>query len=460
MLRPTCPLFVRLGVAAALLATLSPLAVSAETLEEALAQTYLTNPTLNARRALLRATDESVPQAAAGWRPTVRLSGALGRREVETEQSGRTIVNEGRTSSSAGVTATQPIYQGGRTVAGTQRAEAQIQAERARLIATEQTVFLNVVTFYANVIRDQAVVDLRINNEQRLSRQLEAASDRFRVGEVTRTDVAQAESRLSRSTADRITAEGNLTVSRTSFERFVGRPPESLVEPTLQPTLPADAREAASIAANSNPTIIAAQFEEIAQRLRIRETQGELLPDLNVVADYSRTNDASARDQKTGTYGAQVQVTMPLYDAGSVTSRVRQARETATQRRVEIEEVRRQVTTEATSSYESLGTAKAGLASLEQEIRAATIALEGVQQESNIGSRTVLDVLDSEQELLDAQVRQVTAKRDTLIATYQVLSALGRLTAKDLGLPIQLYDYDANYQRVRNKWWDLPDALR
>ena len=460
MYRPISIKFLRSALVATLLASVSPLAASAETLEDALVQAYTTNPTLNARRASLRAVDENVPQAVAGWRPTVRLTGALGKRDVETEQSGRTTVDERRTPGSAAVTLTQPLYQGGRTLAGTQRAEAQIQAERARLMASEQTVFLSVATFYANVLRDQATVELRANNEQRLRRQLEATRDRFRVGEVTRTDVAQAESRLSRSTADRILAEGNLTVSRASYERFVGKPPEALLEPTLPITLPKDARDAASAAANNNPNIVAAQFEEAAQRLRIKETQGELLPDVNLVVDYTRTNDASARDQKTWAYGAQAQVSMPLYEAGSVTSRVRQARETATQRRIEIEDSRRQAISDATSSFESLETAKAGLASLEQEIRAATIALEGVQQEANVGSRTVLDVLDSEQELLDAQVRQVIAKRDAMVATYQVLSAIGRLTAKDLGLQVQLYDYDANYQRVRNKWWDLPDALR
>ncbi len=460
MYRPISIISLRSALVVTLLASVSPLAASAETLEEALVQAYTTNPTLNARRASLRAVDENVPQAVAGWRPTVRLTGALGKRDVETEQSGRTTVDERRTPGSAAVTLTQPLYQGGRTLAGTQRAEAQIQAERARLMASEQTVFLSVATFYANVLRDQATVELRANNEQRLRRQLEATRDRFRVGEVTRTDVAQAESRLSRSTADRILAEGNLTVSRASYERFVGKPPEALLEPTLPITLPNDARDAASAAANNNPNIVAAQFEEAAQRLRIKETQGELLPDVNLVVDYTRTNDASARDQKTWAYGAQAQVSMPLYEAGSVTSRVRQARETATQRRIEIEDSRRQAISDATSSFESLETAKAGLASLEQEIRAATIALEGVQQEANVGSRTVLDVLDSEQELLDAQVRQVIAKRDAMVATYQVLSAIGRLTAKDLGLQVQLYDYDANYQRVRNKWWDLPDALR
>ncbi len=460
MYRPISLQTFRSALVAALLASASPIAVSAETLEEAFIQAYTTNPTLNARRASLRAVDENVPQAVSGWRPTVRLTGALGKRDVETEQSGRTTVDERRTPGSAAVTLTQPLYQGGRTVAGTQRAEAQIQAERARLIASEQTIFLSVATFYANVMRDQAVVELRANNEQRLRRQLEATRDRFRVGEVTRTDVAQAESRLSRSTADRILAEGNLTASRASYERFVGRPPERLAEPTLQISLPTDVRDAASTAASNNPNIVAAQFEEAAQRLRIKETQGELLPDLNLVVDYTRTNDSSARDQKSWAYGAQAQVSMPLYEAGSVTSRVRQAREVATQRRVEIEDSRRQAISDATSSYESLETAKASLASLEQEIRAATIALEGVQQEANVGSRTVLDVLDSEQELLDAQVRQVSARRDAMVATYQVLSAVGRLTAKELGLPVQLYDYDANYQRVRNKWWDLPDALR
>ena len=460
MLRPIRPIALRSALVAALLASVSPVAVSAETLEEALSLAYTSNPTLNARRASLRATDENAPQAVSGWRPTVRLSGTFGRRDVETEQNSRVTVNETRNPGSMAVTVTQPLYQGGRTAAGTQRAEAQIQAERARLMATEQTVFAGVVTNYANVLRDQAIVELRANNEQRLRRQLEATSDRFRVGEVTRTDVAQAESRVSRSSADRISAEGSLTASRAQYERFVGKPPERLVEPAAAVNLPKSTRDATAAAAADNPNVIAAQFEESAQRLRIREVQGELLPDLSLVADVTRSLDGSARNQTSDAYGVQAQVTMPLYEAGSVTSRVRQARETATQRRVEIEEARRQASTDATTAFEALGTAQASLQSLEQEIRAATIALEGVQQEANVGSRTVLDVLDSEQELLDAQVRQVTAKRDALIATYQVLAAIGRLTAKDLALQVQLYNFDANYQRVRNKWWDFPDALR
>ncbi len=460
MPRPITSTFLRAAALAALLASVSPAAVSAETLEEALSQAYASNPTLNARRASLRATDENVPQAAAGWRPTVRVSGALGRRDVETEQNSRTTVNEMRNPGSAAITVTQPIYQGGRTQAGVQRAEAQVQAERARLLGSEQTVFIGVVTNYANVLRDQAVVELRANNEQRLRRQLEATRDRFRVGEVTRTDVAQAESRLSRSSADRISAEGNLTASRAQYERFVGKPPENPVEPAKVVNLPKSTKDAAAAAGSDNPNVVAAQFEEAAQRLRIKEVQGELLPDLNLVGDATRSLDASARNQTTDGIGIQAQVTMPLYEAGSITSRVRQARETATQRRVEIEDARRQASTDATTAFEALETAQASLQSLEQEIRAATIALEGVQQEANVGSRTVLDVLDSEQEFLDAQVRQVTAKRDALIATYQVLAAIGRLNAKDLGLQVQLYDFDANYQRVRNKWWDTPDALR
>ena len=457
---PIYSILLRSAAIAALLASVSPAAVSAETLQDALTQAYSSNPTLNARRASLRAVDENVPQAAAGWRPTVRLSGALGRRDVETELNGRITVNEMRNPGSAAVTVTQPLYQGGRTQAGIQRAEAQIQAERARLLASEQAVFIGVVTNYANVLRDQAVVELRANNEQRLRRQLEATRDRFRVGEVTRTDVAQAESRLSRSSADRISAEGNLTASRAQYERFVGRPPESPTEPTAAVNLPKSSKEAAAAASADNPNVVAAQFEEAAQRLRIKEVQGELLPDLNLVGDVTRSLDASARNQTSDAFGVQAQVTMPLYEAGGITSRVRQARETATQRRIEIEDARRQAATDGTTAFEALETAQASLQSLEQEIRAATIALEGVQQEANVGSRTVLDVLDSEQELLDAQVRRVTAKRDALIATYQVLAAIGRLNAKDLGLQVQLYDFDANYQRVRNKWWDTPDALR
>jgi outer membrane protein len=463
MNRPICAFVSRSLLIAGLLASAAmiPAAVpaSAETLEEALIQAYTTNPLLNARRASLRAVDENVPQASSGWRPTVRVTGSVGRRSFEQEQSGTVTANESRTPNTGSLTVTQPIYQGGRTVAGVQRAEAQIQAERARLFATEQTVFLATVTNYVNVLRDLAVVDLRANNEQRLRRQLEAARDRFRVGEVTRTDVAQAESRLSRSTADRISAEGDLTASRAQYERFVGKAPEGLVEPTLKLTLPKTTREAAEAAAANNPNVRAAQFEEAAQLQRIKEVQGELLPDLNLVGDATRTNNSLAKDSRIDSVAITAQVTMPLYEAGSVTSRVRQARETATQRRIEIEDARRTASTDASGAFEAYETSLASLESLDQEIRSATIALEGVQQEAAVGSRTVLDVLDAEQELLDAQVRQVRAKRDSAVASYQLLTATGRLTVQDLGLQVAAYDFDANYQRVRNKWWDLPNAL-
>jgi TolC family type I secretion outer membrane protein len=433
---------------------------SAQTLEEALIQAYKTNPTLNARRASLRALDEGVPQAQANWRPTVRLSGNVGRRSVETEVNNRVTVDESRTPAQAQVQLTQPLYRGGRTEAGIRRAENTVLAERARLMTTEQTVFLAAITAYVNVLRDDAVVELRANNEQRLRRQLEATQDRFRVGEVTRTDVAQAEGRLARSMADRTAAEGDLQISRAAFERTVGLPPERLSEPPAITDLPRSLRDAQTRAANDNPAVITAQFEELSATERIKEVQGELLPEVNAVGTLQRDYNATARTQRTDTSTVAATMTVPLYEAGSITSRVRQSRETANQRRIEIEESRRTAINDATSALQAYESAQASIESLQLEIRASEIALEGVQQEATVGSRTVLDVLDAEQDLLDAQVRYVRARRDAIVASFTLLAATGRLTARAFNLPVEYYDVDSHYREVQGKWWDMPGALR
>ena len=433
---------------------------SAQTLEEALAQAYNNNPTLQSRRASLRSLDEGLPQALSNWRPTVTFQGNLGARQLSTNTLGRQVLdNEGRTVSTADLLVNQPIYRGGRTVAQTRVAEASVQAERARLFATEQQVFLDSVTAYATVVRDQATVELNTSNEQRLRRQLEATQDRFRVGEVTRTDVAQAEAALAGATAARIAAEGTLEASRAQFERVVGIPAGKLSETAPPETLPTKS-DSINQAANDNPNVVAAQFEEQAQLYRVRLAQGSLLPTLSVQGEARRdSNQGSSNHSATNQGTAQAILSVPLYEAGNVTSQVRQARETATQRRADIEDQRRQAINSATAAYEAVVSNKATLVSLNAQIRANNIALEGVQQEALVGSRTVLDVLDAEQALLTSQVNLVNTKRDLAVNTYTLIAATGRLNALELKLPVEIYDYDAHYRAVRNNWWGILDAL-
>jgi outer membrane protein/adhesin transport system outer membrane protein len=425
--------------------------VSAQTLREALALAYQTNPTLDAQRAQLRATDEGVPQAKAGWRPTVSVTGSVGK-----EDSNRNLTrDQNLTPRSIGANITQPLYRGGRTQAQIAAAEAIVQAQRARLHSIEQTVLLQSVTAYLDVVRDEAIVDLTRNNEQVLRRQLEAANDRFRVGEITKTDVAQAESRLARATSDRVSAEGNLISSRATFNRVVGQMPATLEATPGIPDLPANEDEALRLADAGHPDIQTAIFVEQAARHDIDTAFGALLPTLSLEANLNKSKEVQTEDLDITTKNVLARLTIPLYQAGSEYSLVRQRKETAGQRRIEVDDQRRIVRQAVTRAWEGYNTARSRIVANEEQTRASRIALDGVQQEATVGSRTVLDVLDAEQELLNANVQLVTARRDRSVAAYQLLSSTGQLTAERLGLQVDIYDPTTHYNKVRNQWIGL-----
>jgi len=427
--------------------------VVAQTLNEALVKAYETNPDLLAFRARLRATDENVAQAVSGWRPSVTVEMDVGKRHTDSNGSSSSSGSQNRTPRSGSFTVEQNLYQGGKTSAQISRSENQVQADRARLFETEQSVILQAGTSYMDVVRDQAVLKLNINNEKVLKRQLEAARDRFRVGEVTRTDVAQAESRLARATADRIRAEGDLISSRAQYRNVVGDAPGTLKPSKPLGGLPASEDEAVSFARNSAPAVFAAKFDERAARDNIRINTADFLPTLDLEGALSRSDEASSTSSRTESAIIELQLTVPLYQAGGVSSRVRSAKQVAAQRRREFDAVVRGAVERATRAWEALQTARAQIKSFAAEVRAATIALEGVQQEASVGSRTILDVLDAEQELRDARVSLVRAERDEVVATFDLRAAIGQLTAKSLALPVETYDFEANYRAVRNKWF-------
>lgn len=448
MTRVLAALVLLVGFAAA------PVAARAEGLVDALAAAYESNPTIQAQRARLRATDEGLPQALAGWRPTVTLAGEAGQQRVETNVGSRDRP-EHRDPVTGALTVSQPLYRGGRTLASTRRAKNLIEAERARLTSTEQSVLLDAATAFVDVVRDQAVLGLNTSNEQVLNRNLEATRDRFDVGEVTRTDVSQAESRLERATADRIQAEGALASSRAVFERIVGMVPGELETPAPPGDLPDSRAAALSEAAVQNPNVVIAQFAEEAARDDVDIATGELLPALSVDGTVSRAYDTTARASQTDSAKIAAVVSVPLYQAGAVSSRVRQSKQTAGQRRVEVEVARRNAVEGAATAWESLQTARARIGSIQAQIRAADIALTGVREEAAVGARTVLDTLDAEQELLDARVALVRAQRDEVVAAFRLRAAVGRLTARRLELPVAYYDVEAHYDEVRDKWWGL-----
>ena len=426
----------------------------AQTLVDALATAYTTNPTLRAARADLRVVNEGVPQALSNWRPEVTVSAELGRQRSERDLESSSSTDN-TTPNRAELQVRQFLYRGGRTIADVKASEDDVRAQRALLLSTEQGVLLNAATAYWDVWRDQAIVELNFNNERVIARQLEATQDRFTVGEVTRTDVAQAETRLADATAQRVSSEGDLTASRAVFEQIVGGPPTDLEPPFDLGGLPATLDEVVQLAITSNPDVVSAVFAEKAQQSRIRETTGELLPTLQVTGSASRAEDTISEDTLTEQLQVLAELTVPLYQQGSVTSRVREAKQFASRLRIQVEEVRRREEQEAISAWQALETARANILSFESGVRSAEIALEGVQQENLVGARTILDILDAEQELLDAQVSLVGSQRDEIVAGFQVLTAIGRMTAKDLTLPVEVYEPEADYLKVRNRWFGL-----
>ncbi|MCZ6774435.1 MAG: TolC family outer membrane protein, partial [Proteobacteria bacterium] len=397
--------------------------VSAQTLPEALASAYNNNPELLAARAKLRSVDEGVPQALAGWRPKVEMSGDIARSNtyLNTRPGDRGQI---RTPRNTSLDVTQPLFRGLRTVAGVERAESLVRAQRASLKGTEQDVLLSGVSAYMSVVRDQAVLSLSINNEQVLRRQLEATRDRFEVGEITRTDVAQAEARLAGATADRIKAEGDLKQSRASYLNIVGVAPGTLKQPPEPSDLPKDLQTATDAAKIGHPDVVSAEFSERAARQNIKSVRGELLPTLNLLGSVGQRWESSGNDSQMFAGSVKLDLTVPIYQKGSVYSRLRAAKQDAGKSRLDLADARRDQVNAATSSWEQLQAARARIKSFKAQIRASEIALEGVQTEAQVGSRTVLDVLDAEQELLDAKVNLVRARRDDIVAAYGLKEAI------------------------------------
>lgn len=431
---------------------------AAQTLQQALAQAYNSNPVLLAARAQLRAVDEQVPQALAGWRPTIVVTGAAGTADVRQWNSNtqvRTQLNRDPTSVQA--TVTQPIFRGGRTTAQTRQAENAVLAQRASLLATEQQVLLDGVSAFVLVIQQGELVRLNASNVQVLVRQLQATNERFRVGEITRTDVAQAESRLAGAQAQLIQAEGNLQIARASYQRVIGELPGRLVNPQPLRVPVNSAVEAQRLASTNNPLVVAQLFTSASARDAIDVQMAALLPTVTATATAFHLRDQAIPGIRQNGGQATLNLSVPIYQGGAEHSAVRQARQVAQQQLAELDRRRRDAAQLAADSFERLRSARAAVVATRSQIRAQEIALDGVQREAIVGSRTTLDVLNAEQELLTARTNLVNALSVEINASYGVAASIGRMTAQDLGLPVELYDMTAYYNAVRFRWAGIGD---
>lgn len=427
------------------------LPVSAESLKDALASAYLFNPTLKAKRSELRSTDEEVPIAKSGFRP--RITGSIERsfedRSSKPPPTGSTVYPK-----SYSIALSQPIFRGFRTINAVRGAEASVEAAREELRGTEQGVLLDAVTAYMDVFRDEAILRLRINNQSVLTEQLRAAEDRFEVGEVTRTDVAQARARRSGAISSVSAARANLQVSRAAYQRIIGNLPTGVSDPGVPSKfLPRSQQDALLIGEGENPLVLAALFRERAGEHQVKRIKGELLPEVNLEASYTKSFETSETINESDNTIVAGRVTIPIYQAGEVSARIRQAKETQSQLRQLIDEAREQVRSDVISSWGQYEAARAQIASAQAQVDANRIALAGVREEEKVGQRTLLDVLDAEQELLDSEVNLVTARRDYVVAAYALLSSVGRLSATDISLAVEAYDPTLHYREVRNKIW-------
>jgi len=433
---------------------ITPITSKAQTLEEALASTYLSNPEIQAQRAALRAADELVPQALSGWRPTLQIVSNVNISDIDSTAGGGRV-----DTTSNSLTVDQNLYEGGATVANTRRAERLVRVERARLQTIEQDVLLRAATAYTSLLNDLAVLELAIQNENRLRRQLTATRDRFEVGEVTRTDVAQAEARVAGAISEKVRAAGTIEASRAAFRNVVDLEPESLIPPTPLKNLPSSEAEAQEMAESLNPNILTAQFSLAAAKEDIDIAESALYPRLSVNGELNYTDEPSLNVpwQRVASIGATLAV--PLYQGGGEYAQIRQSKQTVQQRQADLDAVYRAVREEVTSAWQDLVTARSTIESITEQVRAAAIALDGSRQEALVGQRTTLDVLDQENDLFEAEVDLVSAQRDEIVASYRLQAAVGRLGAKAVGLPVEPYDVEKNYRNVRSRWFGLGNDL-
>jgi outer membrane protein/adhesin transport system outer membrane protein len=467
---------------ASVIGALAALPAAAQSIEDTMAAAYIQSTQLGTARANQRATDELVPQALSNWRPTVTVTGAIDRTHTQYNPSSSVPklsdgvtpepgVTGWNTTKTAEVQVVQNVYRGGRTEAQTNEATHQVKAGQSTLKSTEESVLLAAAQAFLDVVRDQSTVELNANNVTVLKKELDATNDRFRVGEVTRTDVALSQSSYQQARAQYTTAVGTLASDRANFQRVVGQAPGKLVQPVFKYELPATLEDAIAEAEADNPAVIAAEYTERASRDAVDLAQGARLPTVQIVGTFERAYQGSnssanisaasnlgltgigSRVSNIDTGSVAAQLTIPLYTGGQASSLVRQAKQTANANLIAVEDAKRVARQTAIAAWQLLTASKANIEALTAQVEAAQIGAEGTRQQALVGTATILDSLTSEQNLLQAEVNLASAQHDALVNSFTLLSAVGRMTARELGLAVQIYDPQVNQDRVGDKWF-------
>ncbi len=451
-------MFKKITGLALILTTVSTIAM-AENLSGVLSHTYENSLTINAERTGLKAVDESVAKAKSGYRPSVVGQGSIGRSRTQSiydREFGGTKMEQYQDPNSISVSFVQPVFSGLSTYNTVKAAKSQVKSARSNLYNTEQATLLDAVSVYMDVIRDKAVLKLQINNEKVLKRHLDSYQKRFKAGELTRTDVAQSEARLSGATATRIAAEGQLEVSNANYFDVVGLEPAAIMEDVKDTSIrvPKTLEEALQEAMTHNPQIKAIEHAVEAAGYTVSAQKGALSPQVDVTAAAAKNHDVNTF-KRNDAWEVMANMRVPLYQSGAEYANIREAKQIENQYRILLAKVKQSVRAQTVSAWENYTSNRAQIASIEDQIKASKIALDGVIREAQVGSRTVLDVLDAEQEHLDNQVLLVKVHRDEIVSAYALLAAVGQLNPEGLNLNVTTYDPKAYYEEVKNKWFGV-----
>jgi outer membrane protein len=454
----------RAATAALLFIQMTATPARADTMEAALLRAYRNNPQLNAQRATVRATDENVPQALSGYRPRVTMTASGGGQftnQLAESSSGKKIEEGLQGPHAAGLTVTQTLFNGNQTANKTRAAESQVLGAREGLRLMEQSVLLAAATIYMDYLRDAAILEVQRSNTRVLEETLKQTRQRYSAGLVTPTDVAQSEAQLAAGRTQELAAEATLTTTRANFRRIIGNEPEQLAPASpVDRYLPGTLQGAIVLSLTENPNVTAAMFGIDVNFLNVRVNEGALFPTVALVANVQKSWQQTITQIRQVNASAVAQVSVPIYQGGAEYSLIRQSKETLEQQRLNLEQVRDQARADLVTAWGQLLAGKAQVISSDAQVAASEVALLGTRNEATVGQRTVLDVLNAQQAVVNARVALVTAQHDRVVASYAVLSTIGRLSPQVLRLAAPVYDPSVHYHQVRDSWFGVrtPDG--